>query len=101
PDGTRATMGSPASADGTLPIPSGLQQRIVSGEGVIDVEAIIDRAAWEALNAHPDVYLVDVMRAIAADLLAEHGIEGVAIHDIGLNPLFWLMEDYGIVPPEG
>lgn len=59
-------------------------------------------AAMEGIERHDAfVFAVDIMRAIAADLLTEHGIRSVSIGDIGINLPYWLMEEYGIVPPEG
>lgn len=101
PDGGRGTMGSPASPDGTLVPPIGWNPRIVGAEGVFDIEAVIDREAWELLSNDPFIFLVDVMRTIAFDELMEHGITNIPMDTIGINGPFWLMEEHGMVPPEG
>lgn len=99
-DGAAGTMQLEAGADGVMrPLPDGgwvskdgMPRHVV---GVFDAEVLIDVNAYHVLAGNPNVFLIDVMRAVATDTLTERGIDEFAMDSIVINPPFWLLEQAG------
>lgn len=104
PDGRRGTMGGAPEPDGTIldvnhvAALSDLQAKNLGAPvqvaGVIDAEVIVDRAAFEQLSAQTnDVFLVDIMRAVAFDHLPAAMKDRVSMKSVYLKPIYWYLED--------
>ncbi|HET7036761.1 MAG TPA: hypothetical protein VFI42_13835, partial [Thermomicrobiaceae bacterium] len=97
--GTRGTMGFPAGPNGEIGAPDDPTDK--SGQpynvhGVIDADIVVDADSYARLSQSPDVFLVDVMRAVADDTLREQGLTAPALDDISLTAPYWFMEDTGL-----
>jgi len=110
-DGRRGTVGGAPEPDGTIlssqhlssivqreQIKSGLATITVAG--VIDAEVVLNREGYDSLARNgTDVFLVDVMRGVAARELAKAGEHHVPMDEITLQPIYWFMEDFGMTGP--
>ncbi len=108
PDGRRGTIGGAPEPDGTVLDMDHLADFSSRQEaketsplhilGVIDAEVIVDRSAYGTLSGRDDVFLVDLTRAVAVDLLPADR-QQVPISEVRLEPLYWHLEDAGLVLP--
>lgn len=65
--------------------------------GVVSAEVIVSEVAYEALGRNGgEVFLVDIMRAIAHRELTRKGINDVRMETITLQAPYWQMEDFGL-----
>ncbi|MES4787719.1 MAG: hypothetical protein C4294_20070 [Nitrospiraceae bacterium] len=107
-DGTRGTLGGVPEPDGTI-VDRGHIQRLLdmskkrSGQvatvaGVVDAELLISRSAYERLNQNTsDVYLIDLMRAIAYQELVTAGIRNASMANVTVQGPYWFIEEFGLV----
>ena len=104
PDGRRGTLGGAPEPDGTIldadhaAAMTGQKSKDLGGEvrmeGVVDAEIIVDRAAYDELSSQAnDVFLVDIMRAVAVDHLPSEVSGQVSMSAVHLEPLYWHLED--------
>lgn len=106
-DGNRGIIGGAPESDGTILNFQHAQQfadryqtktgRAATIAGVIDAEITIDAAGYAALSAQSDVYLVDVMRGVAARELAQARLAGVKLTDIYLRGPYPSLEALGVL----
>lgn len=111
PDGRRGTIGGAPEPDGTVLDMDHLADFALRQEakgtsplhifGVIDAEVMVDRSAYGALSGRDDVFLVDLTRAVAVDLLPAELRQQIPISEVRLEPLYWHLEDAGLAPPPG
>ena len=67
-------------------------------QGVIVAEGLVNRANYDTLSKNvQEVFLVDIMRAIAHAELVKAGITDLPMDRIYVTSPYWQMEDHGIV----
>ena len=98
--GVRGTMGFAPGQNGEISGPdnptatSGAPYNV---HGVFDAEVVIDADAYARLSQDANVFLTDVMRAVADDTLRQQGLAAPSLDDISLTAPYWTMEDTGLV----
>lgn len=108
PDGTAGNIFGAPEPDGTLLDPAHVQAFVdgiaaargvpVILQGAISADIVIDRAGYDTLVALPDeVYLVDVMRAIAHRAATAAGVHDVPMDSIMLRSQYDYLEANGLM----
>jgi hypothetical protein len=107
PDGRRGTLGGAPEPNGVVLDLDHVADFAARQEskgasplrilGVIDAEVVVDRQSYDALSKLDAVFLVDLTRATVVDSLSMDLREKIAISDVRLEPLYWHLEDTGLV----
>lgn len=106
-DGRRGTIGGAPTVDGKLLNPVKVDNLVdhqqqkrevqIDVQGVFEAEMVVDAEAYHMLTVNSDIFLVDVMRAVAVTAASNAGIQQINMANVELIAPYWYMEDLKMI----